>query len=103
MLVVRRVLHVALNAATGESVQLFRERSRQDDCPAFVEALGAIRLNMPKLLVWDNAPRAHLTSAWLPVRAPKMNPVDRWRLLKTVVAANHAASSMDDLAQQAVA
>ena len=52
----RRVVHGALNAATGELVTLARERSRQDDCAAFVEALGQLRPGVPKLLVWDNAP-----------------------------------------------
>jgi hypothetical protein len=37
-------------------------------------------------------------------RAPELNPCeDLWRLMKAVVAANRCASSMDDLAQQAVA
>src|SRR5260370_15728250 len=55
----RRVVHGALNAATGEFVALVRERSRQDDCAAFVEALGQVRPAVPKLLVWDNAPPHH--------------------------------------------
>jgi transposase len=112
----RRVLHGALNAATGELVQLIRERSRQDDCLAFVEALGQVRPEVPKLLIWDNAPphhpkrvleaavRAHITIAWLPFRAPELNPCeDLWRLMKAVVAANRWASNMDELAQQAAA
>src|SRR5450432_2959322 len=52
----RRVMHGALNAATGDLVALVRERSRQDDCAAFIEALGRVRPEVPKLLVWDNAP-----------------------------------------------
>lgn len=112
----RRVLHGALNAATGELVQLVRDRSRQDDCLAFVEALGQLRPEVPKLLIWDNAPphhpkrvqaaaqRAHVTIAWLPFRAAELNPCeDLWRLMKAVVAANRCAASMDALAQQAVA
>ena len=112
----RRVLHGALNAATGELVQLIRERSRQDDCLAFVEALGQARPAVPKLLIWDNAPphhpqrvvaaaeRVHITIAWLPFRAPELTPCeDLWRLMKAVVAANRCAASLDLLAQQAVA
>ena len=112
----RRVLHGALNAATGELVQLIRERSRQDDCLAFVEHLGQVRPDVPKLLIWDNAPPHHpkrvlaaaaryrITIAWLPFRAPELNPCeDLWRLMKAVVAANRCASSMDALADQAVA
>ncbi len=111
----RRVVHGALNAATGELVQLIRERSRQDDCLAFVEALGTVRPQVPKLLIWDNAPphhpkrvleaaaRCHITIAWLPFRAPELNPCeDLWRLMKAVVAANRSAANMDELAQQAV-
>jgi transposase len=111
----RRVVHGALNAATGELVQLVRERSRQDDCLAFVEVLGQMRPDVPKLLIWDNAPphhprrvqeaaeRAHITIAWLPFRAPELNPCeDLWRLMKADVAANRPPSSMDDLAQHAV-
>lgn len=112
----RRVLHGALNAATGELVQLIRERSRQDDCLAFIEELGKLRPEVPKLLIWDNAPphhpirvreaaeRAHITIAWLPFRAPELNPCeDLWRLMKSVVAANRCAANMDALAVQAAA
>jgi transposase len=112
----RRVLHGALNAATGELVQLIRERSRQDDCLAFIEELGKLRPDIPKLLIWDNAPphhpkrvleaaqRLHITIAWLPFRSPELNPCeDLWRLLKAVVAANRCAPDLDDLARQAVA
>ena len=111
----RRVLHGALHAATGEFVRLLRERSRQDDCLAFIEVLGAIRPQVPKLLIWDNAPphhpkrvleaaaRLHITIVWLPFRAPELNPCeDLWRLMKAVVAANRCAADMDALAQQAV-
>lgn len=111
----RRVVHGALNAATGEFVHLIRDRSRQDDCLAFVEALGQLRPDVPKLLIWDNAPphhpkrvleaaeRAHITIAWLPFRAPELNPCeDLWRLMKAVIAANRCAPDLGALAQQAV-
>jgi len=49
----RRGVHGALNAATGDVVTLIRERSRQDDCLAFVEALGQLRPQVHKLLIWD--------------------------------------------------
>lgn len=112
----RRVRHGALNAATGELVQLIRERSRQDDCLAFIEALGQVRPEVPKLLIWDNAPphhpkrvleaaeRAHITIAWLPFRSPELNPCeDLWRLMKAVVAANRCPADLAELARQAVA
>lgn len=46
----RRVVHGALNAATGELVTLIRERkrSRQDDCLAFVDTLGQVRPDVPR-------------------------------------------------------
>jgi transposase len=112
----RRVLHGALNAATGELVQLIRERSRQDDCLAFIEEMGKRRPDVPKLLIWDNAPphhpkrvleaaaRYHITIAWLPFRSPELNPCeDLWRLMKAVVAANRCFHDLDALAQHALA
>jgi transposase len=111
----RRVVQGALNAATGERVHLIREHSRQDDCRAFIEAVGQVRPDVPKLLIWDNAPphhpkrvleaaqRAHITIAWLPYRAPELNPCeDLWRLMKAVVAANRCFPDLDALAQRAV-
>lgn len=115
----RQVIHGALNAATGELVEVVRERSRQDDCIAFLEHLGQVRPDVPKLLIWDNAPPhhpkrvlaaaavAHITIAWLPFRSPELNPLeDLWRLLKAVVAANRVydtLDALDALAQQAIA
>src|SRR5260221_678099 len=112
----RRVVHGARNAATGEFVALVRERSRQDDCAAFVEALGQVRPAVPKLLVWDNAPphhprrvvaaaqAAHSTLAFLPFPAPELMPCeDLWRLTKAVVAANRAYEAVPEPASQAIA
>jgi transposase len=112
----RRVVHGARTAATGEWVQLLRARRRQDDCLACVEALGQVRPEVSKLLLWDNAPphqptrvleaaaRAHSTIAWLPFRAPELTPcADLWRLLKAVVAANRCFPDLDTLARHAVA
>ncbi len=112
----RRVVHGALNAATGELVTLLRDRSRQDDCAAFVEALGHLRPDVPKLLVWDNAPphhpqrvqamaeAAHITLAFLPFRAPEPMPCeDLWRLTKAVVAANRAYLTVQEQAERALA
>jgi transposase len=112
----RRVVHGAPGAATGELATLLRERSRQDDCLAFLEGLGQRRPQVPKLLIWDNAPPHHpkrvqqaaaaaqITIAWLPFRSPELNPCeDLWRLMKGVVAANRAAADLDALAMQAVA
>jgi transposase len=117
----RRVIHGALTAASGDFVSLIRERSRQDDCLAFVEALAKVHPAVPKLLVWDNAPPHHpkrvqaaaasgqITIAWLPFRSPELNPdEDVWRLAKAQIAANrpyHGEPSdqvVQTLAEQAV-
>jgi transposase len=112
----RRVIHGAINVRTGEVVHRVRERSRQDDAIAFVTALGQHDPGVPKLLIWDNAPphhpkrvlaaaeAAHITIAWLPFRAPELNPLeDLWRLLKAVVAANRVYDTLDALASHAIA
>ena len=112
----RRVVHGALHARTGELVRVVRERHRADDSLAFVAALGAVRPRVPKLLIWDNAPPHHphrvrdaaravgITVAFLPFRAPELNPCeDLWRGLKTEIAANRAYPSVDELADRAVA
>jgi len=111
----RRVIHGALCAATGEVVKLVRERSRADDCIAFLEQLARVRPDVPKLLIWDNAPPHHprrvlaaaaaanVTIAWLPFRSPELNPLeDLWRLLKAVVAANRVYETVEALAAHAV-
>jgi len=111
----RRVVHGTLNAHTGELVKLGRERSRQDDCIAFIERLGALRPDVPKLLIWDNAPphhpkrvlaaaeQVHITIAWLPFRSPELNPLeDVWRLLKAVIAANRLYHTWETLLQHAL-
>ena len=112
----RRVVPGALNAATGAFVWVVRERSRQDDGIAFLEALGQVRPAVPKLLVWDNAPphhpkrvqaaaeAAHVTLVFLPFRAPELMPgEDLWRLTKAVVAANRAYGTVQEQAERAVA
>jgi transposase len=112
----RRVVHGALNAATGDFVALIRERSRQDDCTAFVAALGQVRPDVPKLLIWDNAPPHHpkkvlavaqaanIRRAFLPFRAPELMPCeDLWRLAKAVVAANRIYAAVQEQAERAVA
>lgn len=100
----------------GEMVRVVRERSRTDDSQASVETLGQVRPDVPKLLIWDNAPPHHpkrgqeaaaaakMEIAWLPFRSPELNPCeDRWRLLKAVIAANRAHASLEEEAERAVA
>jgi hypothetical protein len=78
----RRTILGAVNATTGELVHTVRERCRTDDVLAAVTAVGAVRPEVPKLLIWDNAPphmplrvrqaaqEAGITLAFLPFRSP---------------------------------
>jgi transposase len=112
----RRVVHGVLNATSGELVHLVRERGRGPDCAAAIVALGQVRPDVPKLLIWDNAPPHHTHAArdaaalagvelaWLPFRSPELNACeDLWRHLKATVAANRAYDSVDTLAFRAAA
>jgi transposase len=112
----RRVIPGALTAATGEVVDRGRARRRQDDGIAFIEHVGQGRPDVPKRLIGDNAPPHHPkrvlaaaapaqgTIAWLPFRAPELNPLeDRWRLLTAVVAATRVYGTLDARAAQALA
>jgi transposase len=112
----RRVVLGALNAATGEFVRLVRERSRADDVAAAVAAVGRVRPDVPKLLVWDNAPphqptrvktaalAANVELAFLPFRAPELMPLeDLWRGAKAVAAANRCYPTIDEAAARTVA
>ena len=111
----RRTILGALNVTTGELVRTVRERCRTDDVLAAVDALGAVRPQTPKLLIWDNAPPHHphrvrdgaqaaaITLAFLPFRAPELMPLEElWRGLKAVVAANRCYASLEELAERAV-
>ena len=112
----RRVLHGAMNVATGAVVRVVRERSKGADCGVFMDALAQhCTADKPHLLVWDNAPPhwthaardaapANLSIAWLPFRSPELMPCeDVWREMKRVVAANRAYADVDELVQRAVA
>jgi transposase len=111
----RRVLHGALNIATGEMVRVVRERNRGPDSAALIAALAARTPAGRSLLVWDNAPPHHthvaretaeatgITIVPLPFRAPELMPCeDVWRGMKRVVAANRAYAAVDELAARAV-
>jgi transposase len=93
-----------------------RERCRTDDVLAAVAHLGEVRPDVPKLLIWDNAPphlphrvrdAAHavgITLAFLPFRSPELMPLEElWRGLKQTVAANRCYASLDDLTERALA
>lgn len=111
----RRTILGALNVASGELVRTVRERGRTEDVLAAVDALGAVRPAIPKLLIWDNAPphqphrvrdaarEAGITVAFLPVRSPELMPLeDLWRGLKATVAANRCYPSLEELAERAL-
>jgi transposase len=112
----RRTILGALRVSSGELVHTVRDRNRTDDVLAAVAALGGIRPETPKLLIWDNAPahmprrvrqaaqEAGITLAFLPFRAPELMPLEElWRGLKATVAANRCYDSLEDLAARAVA
>ena len=111
----RRTILGALNVGSGELVCTVRERCRTDDVLVAVQALGAVRPKVPKLLIWDNAPphQPHrvreaatavgITLVVLPFRSPELMPLeDLWRALKQTVAANRCYASLDELAARAI-
>jgi transposase len=111
----RRTILGALNVTSGELVRTVRERCRTDDVLAAVEALGAVRPQTPKLLIWDNAPphkphrvrdaawEAGLAVTFLPFRSPELMPLeDLWRGLKATVAANRCYPTLEELTDRAV-
>ena len=112
----RRAILGALNVRTGELVRTARERCRTDDVLAAVAALGAVRPETPKILIWDNAPphlphrvrdaaaSAGITVVLLPFRSPELMPLeDLWRGLKQTVAANRCYASLEELVDRALA
>ena len=111
----RRAILGALCPATGALGCLDRVRARTEDVIAFLEYLGAIRPEAPKLLIWDNAPPHHppqvrdaaaaanITVVCFPFRAPELMPLEElWRGLKQQIAANRAYASLDELVTRAV-
>ena len=112
----RRTILGALQVGTGELVTTVRERCRTDDVLAAVQVLGAVRPDVPKLLIWDNAPPHHphrvrdaapdaaITVAFLPFRSPELMPLeDLWRILKATIAANRCYPTLEELTDRAVA
>jgi transposase len=112
----RRTLFGALNVATGDLVCLPLVRCRTDDIAAAMTALGAVRPEVPKLLIWDNAPPHHphrardaataagITLSFLPFRSPELMPLEElWRGLKQTVAANRCYASLEALVARALA
>jgi len=111
----RRTIIGALQVGTGELVTLVQDRCRTDEMVNAVVALGMVRPQVPKLLIWDNAPPHHphrvrdaageagITLAFLPFRSPELMPLeDLWRGLKQTVAANRCYPSLDELTARAI-
>lgn len=112
----QRVVHGALNAASGELLALVQPRSRTAEVVAAVEALGRIRPDVPKVLVWDNAPAHHpkrvaatarlagIDLAFLPFRSPELMPLEElWRGMKATATANRCYATVDEAAERCVA
>lgn len=112
----RRTILGALQVTTGELVRTVRERGRTEDVLAIVQDLAAVRPQVPKLLIWDNAPPHHphrvrdvaaaagIRLAFLPFRSPELMPLEElWRGLKQTVAANRCYPTPDELTSRAVA
>jgi transposase len=112
----QRVIHGALNTATGEVLTVVQPRSRTAEIVAAIEQLGQRRPDVPKLLVWDNASAHHPTRvataalaagielAFLPFRSPELMPLEElWRGAKAVVAANRCYATVDEAAARTVA
>jgi transposase len=112
----RRTLLGALNVGSGELVATVRQRCRTDDVLAAIAHLAAVRPEVPKLLIWDNAPPhyplrvrqaaadAGIRIAFLPFRAPELMPLEElWRGLKAAIAANRCYASLDELVERALA
>ena len=111
----RRTLFGALNVTTGELVCLPLLRCRTDEIVTAMTELGAVRPEVPKLLIWDNAPPHHphrvrdaaatagITLAFLPFRSPELMPLEEvWRGLKQTVAANRCYASLEELVSRAL-
>lgn len=112
----RRTIIGALQVGSGELVTIVQERCRTAEMVEAMAVLGAVRPEVPKLLIWDNAPPHHphrvrdaahaagITLAFLPFRSPELMPLeDLWRGLKQTIAANRAYPSLDDLTTRALA
>jgi transposase len=111
----RRTILGALRVETGELVTTVRECCRTDDVVVAVQTLGAVRPDVPQLLIWDNAPPHHphrvrdaardvnMTLAFLPFRSPELMPLeDLGRGLKQIVAANRCYPSLAEWTARAL-
>jgi len=112
----RRTIIGALQVDSGELVTIVRERCRTEEMVGAMVELGAVRPEIPKLLIWDNAPPHHphrvrdaareagITLAFLPFRSPELMPLeDLWRGLKQTIAANRCYPSLEELTDRAIA
>lgn len=113
----KRVLFGAINVRTGHRVVLKRPRAGGAEARAFFtelrrryRAYGTILLLLDRASGHtDRKTQALATELgirllWLPKHAPELNPMDQlWRSLKSHVAANRQAETIDQLADEAEA
>ncbi len=103
----RRVVFGAMNLRTGTRLFLPRQRGRSGDFRAFVEEVRWHYRGWHVALLLDedscHTARASLAEAegmtllWLPVRSPKLNPMEAlWGRGKGVVSANKQYASIDE-------
>ncbi len=106
----KRAFFGALEAASGQLHWVSHERKRAVDFVAFLQRLAAQYPEGPVILALDNAPthtakvvqrwleaQPRLEVVWLPkYAAHEVNPIERiWGLMKSAVAANRLAGSID--------
>jgi transposase len=113
----KRVLFGAINVRSGHRVVLKRRRAGGAEARAFfLELRRRYRAHGAILLLLDRASghtdrktqalaaELDIRLLWLPKHAPELNPMDQlWRLLKSHVAANRQAETIDQLAEEAEA
>lgn len=112
----RRAFFGALDAVSGQWCSADHERKLVVHCVAFLQRLAAAYPTGTRYLALDNAPTHTATSVqrwliahprvhalWLPkYAAHEVNPVERiWGLMKSAVAADRLAGSVDELAAAA--
>jgi hypothetical protein len=103
----KRVLFGAINLRTGHRLVVHRPSMRQEDFQALLRHLRNHYPGRPLWLLLDRAPchEAHKGQAlagrldigllWLPTQCPELNPVDLWRELKRLIAANRQFRAID--------
>jgi transposase len=112
----KRVLFGAINVHTGHRIVLSRKSAGGAEARAFLTELRrryrrvrTIWLLLDRASAHTDTKTLHLAGElgiqliWLPKQWPELNAMDHlWKELKRLIAANRQASSVDDLAEQAI-